>query len=60
MKKYLLNTIKKMEEDGYDFKESPAIFRWSYEERPDISFDLLIQKDVIDVNLMPSDLSIMH
>lgn len=60
MKKHLLKTIKKMEEDGHDFEATPALFRWSYEERPDIYFDLLIQKEVLDPNLVQSDPSILH
>lgn len=60
MKKELLETITKMEEEGHDFKSVPAIFKWSYEERPDISFELLIEKEAFDASIAPSDTTIMH
>lgn len=39
----LLVLITKMKEDGYNFNENPAIFRWSFSEHPDLQLMLMIR-----------------
>lgn len=43
MKESLLNAVNTLREDGVDFNETPPIFRWFYEEEPDLVFELLIR-----------------
>jgi len=45
MRQELLTTIGKMLDDGYDFVNTPPIFEWRYEEKPEILFKLLVKQD---------------
>jgi len=45
MKQELIETVVKMREEGYDFEETPALFKWSYEECPYVEFQLLIKEN---------------
>lgn len=42
MKRQLLETVESLKEDGIDLSETPALFKWSYDEQPWIEFQLLI------------------
>lgn len=42
MKEKLLTTVKELRESGVNIKETPPLFKWTYEEEPDIIFQLLI------------------
>lgn len=42
MKDKLIETADKLKENGVDVKETPALFRWFYEERPEILYQLMI------------------
>lgn len=44
MKKKLLRTIEDLIDQGIDLKETPALFKWSYDEHPDYQFQMLIKK----------------
>lgn len=46
MKKKLLRTVAGLREDGINFKETPPLFEWIYDEEPTILFKLLIQEVV--------------
>lgn len=44
MKKTLQETVEKLKEEGLDFKEDVAVFKWSYPENPFIEYTLLIRE----------------
>ena len=44
MKSKLQETVAKLKEEGFDFKEDMAVFTWSYPENPYIAYTLLIQE----------------
>ena len=54
MKDKLIETADKLKENGVDVKETPALFRWSYEERPEILYQLMIS-DVADEDSLNED-----
>jgi len=43
MKEKLLETVKELKEKGINLKETPALFKWKYEEEPDVLFQLMIK-----------------
>lgn len=45
MKTQLLDTVKKMREHQYDFRTTPALFRWQYPEEPKVLFEMLISEE---------------
>lgn len=44
MKEQLLETVSGLMEDGIDLKENHPLFIWTYEELPNIEFQLLIKE----------------
>ena len=44
MQEKLQKLVKGLREDGVDLRETPALFKWSYEEDPWIKYELLIQE----------------
>ena len=44
MQKKLQKTVKGLREDGIDLSETPALFKWSYENDPWVKYELLIQE----------------
>jgi hypothetical protein len=44
MKEELLNTVKELRSKEIQLNDTPALFRWSYPEEPEILFELLISK----------------
>ena len=42
MKAELVELVTKIKEGGGNFKLSPPLFKWSYEEHPEIEFQMLI------------------
>jgi hypothetical protein len=42
MKEKLIETADKLKEHGIDVKETPALFRWIYDERPEVLYQLMI------------------
>lgn len=44
MQKQLQKIVKGLREDGIDLTETPALFKWSYEDDPWIKYELLIQE----------------
>lgn len=53
MKKQLLRTIAELRERDIDFKKTPPLFTWCYDEEPDIEFQMLIveKKDQLELPL---------
>ncbi len=43
IKQKYLGLVKAIQDDGHDLLEQPILFRWSWEEIPDIEFQLLIK-----------------
>lgn len=43
MKEQLTDLVNNMQKDGFDFKATPPVFKWNYEELPNIEFQLLIK-----------------
>jgi len=56
MKDKLIETADKLKENGVDVKETPALFRWIYEERPDILYQLMISDAADEEALKKEDL----
>lgn len=49
MKEKILETITKLRGDGINFKETPPLFTWSYDEEPNIQIQmLLLEVDKLD------------
>ena len=44
MQKKLQKLDKGLREDGIDLQETPALFKWSYEDDPWVKYELLIQE----------------
>lgn len=42
MQKKLQKLVKGLREDGIDLAETPALFKWSYEDDPWVHYELLI------------------
>lgn len=42
MQKKLQKLVKGLREDGIDLAETPALFKWSYEDDPLVHYELLI------------------
>lgn len=51
MKEKLLQTTDGLQEHGVDLSETPALFRWSYDEKPDILYQLMIS----DVSILEDE-----
>lgn len=48
MKEKLIETADKLKEHGIDVKETPALFRWTYDERPDTLYQLMISDVAVE------------
>ena len=48
MQEQLLELVKGMRKDGFDFLNDAAVFKWQYEEEPEIIFELA----VYDINAL--------
>lgn len=44
MQKKLQKLVKGLREDGINLAETPALFKWSYENDPWIEYELLIKE----------------
>ena len=42
MQKKLQKLVKGLREDGIDLAETPALFKWGYEDDPWVKYELLI------------------
>ena len=42
MKEELIRTVRELRNSGIDIAETPPLFRWTYDEEPDVMFQLLI------------------
>lgn len=47
MQEQIQETIKQLEEEGFDFDEEVALIHWTYPEIPDFQFQLAIVKGQI-------------
>lgn len=54
MHEQLVTLVSAMKKDDFKFDEQAAVFRWSYEEHPEIMFELAIY----DTSLLEGDLDI--
>lgn len=44
MKEQLSKLVEGMTKDGFDFSRTTAIFKWIYEEYPNLKFELTIKQ----------------
>jgi hypothetical protein len=44
MQKELVELVTQMKEAGADLVKQPPLFKWSYEEHPEVEFSLLIKE----------------
>jgi len=56
MKEKLIETADKLAERGVNIKETPALFRWIYDERPEILYQLMISDAADEEALKKEDL----
>lgn len=42
MKDKIFGTIQRLQEEGVDLKETPALFQWAYPEKPSFFIQLMI------------------
>lgn len=59
MQKKLQKLVKGLREDGIDLSETPALFKWSYEDDPWVKYELLIQ-ETAQAELRLNDDDVMH
>jgi hypothetical protein len=52
MKKKLMETLFHLRERKVNLQETPALFQWTYEEEPNIFFEMLI-KEIIPSTTSP-------
>lgn len=43
MKAKLIATVEGLREQGVKFEDTPVLYKWSYEDLPEIEFSLLIK-----------------
>ena len=43
----IANLVTSMKEDGYNFDENPAIFKWSLDAHPELNFTLMIKNNLV-------------
>jgi hypothetical protein len=51
----VLMLVNELVADGHNFVENPVVFKWRYEEHPNLQFSLYINTNVADVNFVPPE-----